>query len=300
MGNNKWDRAKAPCARIWKALEFFNALSWFGKVSLLILLALAVMAAFAPHLTVHPHNKSSGPPLVPPRQSHLLGTDDLGVDIWSMICFGARTSLIVGLATAMIAALGGSVLGIIAAQYGGWFDRLLMRAVDIMMILPDLPVLILLAAFWGPSLRNIVISLALFSWSMPARLTRSQALVLKEQPYVKMAASFGGRTFYLAFRHFVPELFPLILVSMVRLSGRAIITEASLSFIGLGDPTSRSWGLIIHHAMNFRGIYFTPFWRWWLFYPALFLTLLVTSLAFVGRDLERLTEPRIALHGTGK
>ncbi|MFZ5434962.1 MAG: ABC transporter permease [Bacillota bacterium] len=256
------------------------------------------MAIFAPHLTVHPHNKSSGPPLVPPGNGHFLGTDDLGVDIWSMICFGARTSLTVGLATAVMAALGGSVLGIIAAQSGGWFDRLLMRAVDIMMILPDLPVLIVLAAFWGPSLRNMVIAIALFSWSMPARLTRSQALVLRERPYVRMAASFGGRTLYLAFRHFIPELFPLILVSMVRLSGRAIVTEASLSFIGLGDPTSRSWGLIIHHAINFRGIYFTPFWRWWLLYPSLFLTLLVTSLAFLGRDLERLTEPRIALHGT--
>lgn len=274
-------------------LGLWRNLSIFGRVSLVILFGLVFMAIFAPFLTGHSHNISSGPPLSPPGAKHLLGTDELGVDLWSMICFGARVSLIVGLFTALLAGLGGGTIGIIAAYRGGWVDRVLMRVVDIMVVLPDLPVMIVLAAFFGPSLRNIIIVLALFSWSIPARLVRAQALALKEQPYIKMAAHYGGSTVYLLTRHFLPELFPLLVVSMIRLAGMAIITEASLSFLGLGDPTSRSWGLIINHAVNFRGIYFTPFWKWWLLYPWIFLTLLVSSLALLGRDLERIADPRI-------
>jgi len=273
--------------------NFWRQLSAFGKVSHLILVSLVFLAVFAPYLTLYPHNVSSGPPLAPPGGKHLLGTDELGVDLWSMICYGARVSLMVGLFTSLLAGLGGGMAGVIAAYRGGWLDRTLMRIADIMIILPDLPVMIVLAAFFGPSLRNIIIVLALFSWSIPARLIRSQALALKEQPYIKMAAHFGGSTAYLLFKHFLPELFPLLLVSMIRLAGMAIVTEASLSFLGLGDPTSRSWGLVINHAMNFRGIYFTPFWKWWLLYPWLFLTLLVSSLALLGRELEKIADPRM-------
>ncbi len=268
-------------------------LSIYGRTALLILIVLFIIAVFAPLLTWHPHHVSSGPPLTPPGNGHLMGTDELGYDLWAMICFGTRVSLLVGLGTAFLAGLGGAVAGIAAAYKGGWLDRLIMRLVDIMIVLPDLPVMIVLAAFFGPSLRNIIVVLALFSWSRPARLVRAQMLSLKEQPYLKMAAFYGGGFFYLLRRHFLPELLPLLVVVMVRLAGMAIITEASLSFLGLGDPTSKSWGLIINHALNFPGIFFTSFWKWWLVYPWLFLTLLVTSLALIGMDLQRIADPRM-------
>ena len=264
-----------------------------GKIAALILILLMIMAVFAPFFSRHPHHRSSGPPLEPPGLTHLLGTDELGVDIWAMICFGSRVSLAVGLGTALLAGLGGGIIGIFAAFKGGWVDRFFMRLIDIMIALPTLPVMIVLAAFLEPSLLNVVIVLALFSWSTTARVVRSGALSLKEQPYIKMAAHYGAGSLYLLRKHFIPELLPIIMVSMVRLAGMAIVTEASLAFLGLGDPTSRSWGLIINHAVNFRGIYFTEFWKWWLFYPWLFLTLLVTSLALLGRDLERIADPRI-------
>ncbi len=272
----------------------WSRLSPTGRAALLILMLLVLTALFAPLLAWHPPDVSSGPALTPPGDGHLMGTDDLGVDLWAMIVFGARVSIIVGLGTALLAGLGGSIAGIASAYKGGWMDRVIMRLVDIMIVLPDLPVMIVLAAFFGPSLSNIIIVLALFSWSRPARLIRAQTLSLKEQPYVKMAAHYGGGFFYLLFRHFLPELLPLLLVNMIRLAGMAIIAEASLAFLGLGDPTSRSWGLIINHAVNFSGIYFTPFWQWWLLYPWLFLTLLVTSLALLGRDLERVADPRLS------
>ena len=268
-------------------------LSIAGKISAIILALLVFMAIFAPLVSWMPHERSSGPPLSPPGMPHLFGTDELGVDIWAMICYGARVSLAVGLGTALLAGFGGGIIGLFAAYKGGWIDRLLMRIIDVMIALPNLPVMIVLAAFFGPSLVNIIIVLVLFSWSRPARVVRAGALSLKEQPYIKMAAHYGASSFYLLTRHFLPELLPIIMVSMIRLAGRAIVAEASLAFMGLGDPTSRSWGLIIHHAVNFSGIYFTEFWKWWLFYPWLFLTLLVTSLAMLGRDLEKIADPRM-------
>ncbi|MEW6622687.1 MAG: ABC transporter permease [Bacillota bacterium] len=283
----KFKKAFLAIQNIWHSLNIL------GKISAIIIVLLILMAIAAPLLSWLPHDRSSGPPLIPPGLPHLMGTDDLGVDIWAMICYGSRVSLLVGLGTAFLAGLGGGIVGMLAAYKGGWFDRAVMRLIDIMIALPNLPVMIVLAAFFGPSLMNIIIVLALFSWSIPARIVRSGALSLKEQPYIKMAAHYGAGPFYLLTRHFIPELLPIVMVSMIRLAGMAIVTEASLAFLGLGDPTSRSWGLIINHAVNFRGIYFTDFWKWWLFYPWVFLTLLVTSLALLGRELERIADPRI-------
>ncbi len=270
----------------------WRRLSVPGKVSAIILALLVLMAIFAPLLTWLPHDRSSGPPLAPPGMPHLLGTDELGVDMWAMICYGARVSLAVGLGTALLAGLGGGMIGMFAAHKGGWIDRLLMRMIDVMIALPNLPVMIVLAAFFGPSVVNIIVVLALFSWSRPARIVRAGALSLKEQPYIKMASHYGASSFYLLTWHFLPELLPIVMVSMIRLAGKAIVAEASLAFLGLGDPTSRSWGLIIHHAVNFSGIFFTEFWKWWLLYPWVFLTLLITSLALLGRDMERIADPR--------
>lgn len=265
-----------------------------GRCGLVVLLLLIIMAVAAPHISWQPHNVSSGPPLAPPGGAHLLGTDELGVDLWAQICFGARVSLLVGLATALLGCLGGGIVGTWAGYRGGLAERLLLRVIDIMIVMPDLPVMIVLAAFFGSSPRNIVFVLALFSWSHPARILRAQVLVLKEQSYVKMARAYGAGDLYIIFRHFLPELMPILAVSVIRLSGMAIVTEAGLAFLGLSDPTSRSWGVIINHALNFRGIYFTPFWKWWLLYPWAFLTLLVTSLAMLGRDLEQIADPRVA------
>lgn len=266
--------------------EILSKTSIFGKVALLMLLILLFMAVFAPAISVFPHNRSSGPALSPPAPPHVLGTNDLGVDLWSMICHGARVSLTIGLGTALLAGLGGAAIGIIAGYKGGFFDAVVMRIIDMTVALPNLPVMIVLAAFFGPSLFNIILVLVLFSWAAPARMVRAATLSLKQQPYIQAAAHYGAGTFYLLRKHFLPELFPLIAVSMIRLTGRAIVAEASLAFLGLGDPTSGSWGLIINHATSFSGIYFTPFWKWWLLYPWLFLTILVTSLAFLTREFE--------------
>lgn len=280
--------------RVWeKTAGFIGKLSPSGKIGLTLLSFIFLMALLAPWISIHPHRVSSGAPLIPPAWPHLLGTDELGVDLWAQICYGARISLLVGISTALLAGFVGGAVGIVAGYIGGWVDKVTMRLVDIMIVLPDLPVMIVLAAFFGPSLFNIIMVLALFSWVSPARIVRSQVLMLKEQSYIKAAEIYGASPWYLLWKHFLPEVFPLLAVNMIRLTGRAIVAEAGLSFLGLGDPTSKSWGLIIHHATSFRGIYYTNFWKWWLFYPWLFLMLMVISLAFVSRDMERIADPRL-------
>lgn len=273
---------------------FMHHLSGGGRLAVIILFSFIVITIAAPVISNHSHKMPSAASLLPPGVNHWMGTDELGVDIWAQVAFGARISLAVGLGTALIAGLGGAIAGIVAGYRGGWTDLILMRLIDIMLVLPDLPVMIVLAAFFGPSVITIIVVLSCFSWVMTARIIRSRMLSLKERRYIKAAESYGGSTFYLMYRHFLPELFPLIAVGMIRLAGRAIVAEAGLSFLGLGDPTSRSWGLIMHNALSFPGIYYTDFWKWWLFFPWLALTLVVTSLALLGKDLEKIADPRLA------
>lgn len=272
-----------------KFLKF--PLSITGMVALGFLLLIVFIAFSAPFICRYPPDSSSGPAFVSPGAGHFLGTDELGYDLFSQICHGAGISLMVGLGTAFLAGFCGGIVGIIAGYRGGWFDRVLMRIIDVMMILPDLPVMIVLAAFIGPSTFTVIVVLALFSWVFTARIIRAQVLMLKEQLYITSAKMYGAGTWYLIRTHFLPEIFPLMAVSMIRVSSRAIVAEAGLSFLGLGDPSSGSWGRIIHHATAFNGIYYTDYWKWWLVYPWLALTVLVCSLAFVGREFERVFLP---------
>lgn len=271
---------------------FWNHLSKGGTSALVVMMTVVIIALAAPLICSHSHRTPSGPALVAPDREHWMGTDELGVDIWAQVAFGGRISLVVGVGTALLAGLGGAAAGIVAGYRGGLTDQLLMRLIDILLVLPDLPVMIVLAAFFGPSVWTIIAVLSAFSWVVTARIVRSRVLSLKERRYIKAAESYGAGVVYLMRRHFLPEVFPLAAVGMIRLAGRAIVAEAGLSFLGLGDPTSRSWGLIIHNALSFPGIYYTDFWKWWLLFPWLALTLVVTSLALLGKDLETIADPR--------
>jgi peptide/nickel transport system permease protein len=273
--------------------RFLSRMTPSGRTGAIVLAAVIFLALAAPLVCSHSHRQMSGPALIPPGPDHIMGTDELGVDLWAQICHGARISLIVGIGTALAAGLGGGIAGIVSGYAGGVTDMIIMRMVDVFLVLPDLPVMIVLAAFFGPSLMFIVLVLSCFSWVHTARIVRSRVLALKRRQYIRAAELNGASAFYLIRRHFLPEVFPLAAVSMIRLTGRAIVAEAGLSFLGLGDPASGSWGLILHHATSFPGIYYTRFWQWWLLFPWLALTLMVVSLALVSRDMEKIADPRL-------
>lgn len=274
-------------------VKLFHSISLMAKMSLVILGIFAMMAIISGTFTQYPADTVSGPPLSAPDRTHIMGTDELGTDIWAQICFGSRISLCVGIGTAFLAGFTGTIAGCVAGYRGGLTDRLIMRIVDILTVLPDLPVMIVLAAFFGPGLISIVLVLSMFSWVFTARIVRSQVLMLREAGYIKYATLSGAGPVYLFRHHFLPETLPLTGVSMIRLAGKAIVAEAGLSFLGLGDPVSKSWGMIIHHATHFRGIYFTDFWKWWLLCPWICLSLMVTSLAFISKDLEQFADRRL-------
>lgn len=275
------------------SIEMLGRFSSSGRLGVFGLLLIIFMAAFAPLITFYPPSAISGDSLEPPGKDHILGTDELGMDIWSQICYGARMSLVIGLAVALIAGLGGGILGLLAGYLGGNWDKALLRAIDITMALPNFPLLIVMAAFLNPSIINVILVLVFLSWAKPARVVRSQALSMKRQQYIISAKLQGAGSTYIIRRHILPEALPLIFVSILNISSHAIVAESGLAFLGLGDPTSKSWGMMLHYATSFRSIYFTPYWQWWLMPPLIALIFLLLCLAFIGRDMERLVDPRL-------
>lgn len=264
-----------------------------GKIGLIGLSIFIMMAIFAPVISGYPPGEITGDSLERPGSAHILGTDELGMDIWAQICYGARMSLLIGLAVACIAGFGGGAIGILAAYKGGLADQALMRVIDVTMALPSLPLLIVISAFMGPSIVNVIIILVLFSWARPARIARSQTLSVKTHAYIIAARNYGASSWYLLRRHIFPEVLQILLVLVIGITSHAIVAEAGLAFLGLGDPTSKSWGMMLNYATGFRSIYFTPYWQWWLVPPLLALISLLLCLAFISRDLERVLDPKL-------
>lgn len=241
---------------------FMEKFSIGGKISVLLIVIAFTIACFAPILTRHSWSTPSGLSLEPPSENHIMGTDDLGIDLWAQICYGARNSIVVGISTAVISCILGTTLGILSGYYGGMVDYIITAVIDMMMAIPSLPIMIVAGAFFGSSLKNIVLVLSVLSWAMPARVIRSKIISVKQEMYIKVAEGYGASFLYITLKHFLPQVFPLLSINFIKLISRAIISEASLSFLGLGDATSKSWGLILHHALNFSGIYFTDYWKW--------------------------------------
>ncbi|HPW73425.1 MAG: ABC transporter permease [Methanothrix sp.] len=291
-------QSQRPWSRIiGSMLCTFGKFTMAGKITLLGLLLIVFVAVFAPFITIYEPSAISGGSLEPPGPEHILGTDELGMDIWSQICYGARMSLIIGLAVALISGVGGGALGLLGGYLGGNWDRVLLRAIDITMALPSFPLLIVIAAFLNPSILNVILALVFLSWAKPARIVRSSALAMKKQHYIISARLNGASPSYIIRRHIMPEVLPVLFVSILNIASYAIVAESGLAFLGLGDPTSKSWGMMLHYSTSFRSIYFTPYWQWWLIPPLVALIFLLLCLAFIGRDMERVIDPKLRMGG---
>jgi peptide/nickel transport system permease protein len=274
-------------ARRASSLELETVL---GAAILGIFVTIALAASFlAPY---DPH-AFSGRPLERPSPVHPLGTNDAGQDILSELIYGARISLVVGLGAALGTVALGLLVGGVAGYAGGPLDALLMRLVDVMMTLPRLPLLILLAAFLGSGLAQTVAIISLLFWPATARVIRAQVQSQRQRGYVRMARNFGGGAGYVLRRHILPAIAPLIAFGLIAAAGRAVIMEAGLAFLGLGDPSAKSWGLMMRFALNLPGLLLTDRWLWWLLPPGLCITLLILALTYVGMGLEKCLHPRL-------
>lgn len=284
--SEQWaEQAGAAWRRGWRNGALTGGLALF---SLFLILALS-----APFLAPYDPNALVGAPLEPPSGDHLLGTNDIGQDILSEWLYGARLSLFIALATGFGAAAIGLFLGVVAGYQEGALDRFISRLVDFFLVIPDLPLIILLAVFLRPRLTNVVLVLIFLSWPMGTRILRAQTAVLKKRPHVEAARLFGFGPFYLISRHLLPELLPLFISLVALQAAHGLTTEAGLAFLGLGDPTAKSWGMMIRHALSYRGIYLTRTWLWWLLPPGFSIALLVLAFSLIGQSLEKWAHPHL-------
>ena len=253
---------------------------------------LAAVAALAPWLAPYDPRARVGRPFQPPGGAHLLGTNDIGQDLLSELIFGARVSLLVGVAAAAAALLIGGAVGVLAGYYPRRLGEFLMRGVDAVLILPFLPLLIVLAAYLGRSLLNTILVIGALIWAAPARIIRSQVLSLRSREYVLAARSMGAPDRWIIFRHVLPRAALLAAGTFVRAVAGAILLEASLSFLGLGDPIQKSWGSILFWAQA-RGAFLTPAWKWWVLPPGLLIMAASLGFALIAFSLEERIDPRL-------
>lgn len=267
-----------------------NPLGWIGLGLLAIILAMAVGA---PYLAPYDPARLSGKPFEPPSPAHPLGTNDIGQDILSELIFGARVSLLIGILSALIAIGIGTTVGLLAGFYRGIVGTILMRAVDVMLIIPVFPLMVLLAAYLGQSLWNLVALIGLLGWARPARIIRSQVLSLVERDYVTAARAIGARDARIVIRHVLPGVLSLALAQFVMAASSAILTEAGLSFLGLGDPTQKSWGSMLYYAQA-RNAFLSGAWAWWVLPPGLMIAASVLGFALSGFALEDALNPQLS------
>jgi peptide/nickel transport system permease protein len=258
-----------------------------GMIALVVLALLVAVALAAPLLADYPTGYGDSV-LAPPSGAHWFGTDSLGLDVYAEVVWGTQQSLLVAAAASLIAIVFGTFLAVVGAYFRR-LDALVSVVVDLTLSLPVLPLMILVAALAGPSTLTIILVIAAFSWPEVTRVVRSQALAVVQLPYVDAARLMTSSPVWIITRHVVPAVTPLILVSVVLTASRAVLSAAGLAFLGLGDPTTWSWGRILYEAQQ-AGAMSTA---WWLpLFPSLAILLLVLAATLLSTAYNDARNPR--------
>lgn len=272
----------------WRRMKH-HRVAMAGGVVILIFIAAAV----------------AGPPLSPysfdqidlhhrkalPTLSHPLGTDELGHDVFTRLLYAGRISLSVGLSAALAAALFGILVGGVAGYYGRWVDNALMRVTDIMFSVPDLPILIILSRYLGGSVAGIIFVIGIFAWMGVARLVRGELLKLRRQDFAEAARAMGAHDVRILGRHLIPNALAPVIVSATLTVGGAILSEAALSFLGIGiQPPIPSWGNMLQNAQDF--VWTSP---WLAVWPGVMIFLTVLCFNFLGDGLRDALDPRLRI-----
>lgn len=265
--------------------------STLGKIGLVIVLSFVTVAIAAPWIAPYDPFAFVGDPFLKPSPSHILGTDQVGRDIFSRVIYGTRISLLVGLlASAMTIGLG-TVIGLVSGYLGGSVDNLLMRVTDLFIILPALPLMLIMASMLGKGIMNIIIVISVIGWTATARMVRSQTLSLKERPFTEASRAIGSTDLHTIGRHIVPNVFPLVFANGMIAIVDAILSEAGLSFLGFGDPSSPSWGMVLYFADR-AGATVNGYW-WYIVPPGICIMLLVMGFALISYSTDQILNPRL-------
>lgn len=283
-------RAGAGVSGFWGTTIYLARRYPLGAAGAIIVLLFVLTAIFAGYLTSYdPTSTSSKASLAKPSADHVLGADFMGRDMWSRIVYGARISLAVGVGSTFLGCFFGVIIGLLSGYYGGWLDLLTQRVMDILQALPLLVMALLMAASLGPSLTNTVIAISIPIIPNVARVIRSNTLALREMPYVEAARAVGMSEWKIAFRHVLPNtIAPLIVLGTAQL-GSAILTEASLSFLGLGIPEPHpSWGRMLSESAA-EYVRTAP---WLVIFPGLAISLAVFGTNLMGDAMRDILDPR--------
>lgn len=292
MKDREKNMEKVSSSSYWKDIsrQFFK--NKIAVAGLVILTFIIVMCAFAPLFTKYDPVKDMvlSDMLMPPgSEGHILGTDDYGRDIWSRLLYGGRSSVLTGLTVALISAFVGIMVGCVSGYFGGFADSILMRTTDIMLSFPFLIIAIAIMAALGPSQNNVIIALAIVSWPGFARLTRSQVLTVKEQEYVESAKVAGFKSGRIMLNHVLPNCIGPLIIQATLAVGSAILSSASLNFLGLGvDASLPDWGVMLNQGRNYlqNASYLTTI-------PGIAISLTVLSVNWIGDGLRDAFDPRL-------
>jgi peptide/nickel transport system permease protein len=260
----------------------------FGLTVLAIFIFVAI---FAPLLEPYNPRAKTGAVYEAPSSAHWLGTDDGGADMLSLVIAGSRVSLIVGFAAALVAMLIGGTIGLWSGFYGGKSDTVLMRITDYVLVIPDIPLMIIVAALFGRSLTNIILIIGIIYWTSTARLIRAQTKSVRERAYVTRSRALGAGNQRLIGKHVLPQVMPLLIANTVLTVAIAIFAETYITFLGLGDPELISWGRLIENAFKGDAVINEAWWA--IVPPGVCVTLVILACTMIGMAMEDALNPRL-------
>ncbi|MGQ5654276.1 ABC transporter permease [Streptomyces sp. EKR5.2] len=285
-------RRRAAAARFWREYRTHRA-GLFGLAALVLFALVALTAPLTVGSDVQSVTDAPGKPLESPSLQFPLGTDQFGRNLLGLVVWGSRVSLLVGLLAAVLSVAIGALIGVTAGHFRGWYATVIMRITDWFLVMPTLVLAIALATVMSRSLGTIILAIGVTTWPTTARLVRAQTLAVESRPYIERAKALGGGHWHIMSRHVVPNVMPLVLAQTTLIISTAILAEATLAFLGLGDPSIASWGGLLQDARE-AGAVSSGDW-WYLVPPGIAIAIVALAFTLCGRAVESVLNPRLGV-----
>lgn len=292
---------RASASPMWRTISgFWHVYSRVrkGVLGLALVLFFFAIAGFASYLSpFDPSRIDASRTWLSPNSLNWLGTDWFGHDLFSQMVYGTRVSLLVGVFATLISAVVGTMIGLFGGYYGKRLGEFLERVIDFFLVIPYLPLIIVLVAVVEaleipiPVLWVVIFVIGITGWSGTARVIRSQVLTVRERQFIDRARTAGAGDMRIITRHILPNVFPLVFANAVLTVAGAVLSEVTLDFLGLGDPTTVSWGMILHLALSNNAVYRDAWW--WVLPPGVAIILLVMGFTLIGYSIEEISNPRL-------
>jgi peptide/nickel transport system permease protein len=287
-----WARRRRTVGRFWNEYRR-NRSGVFGLVVLVLFVATAFAVPWVVGSDALSVTRAPGDPLQPPTWEFPLGTDRSGRSVLDLVLWGSRVSLTVGFWATFISIAFGALFGIASGHFGGWTSTGLLRITDWFLVMPSLVLAAALAAVMGRNLTTIIVAIGVTSWPTTARLVRAQTLAVEARPYIERSRALGGGHWHLMSRHVLPSVMPIVLAQTTLTVAGAILTESTFAFLGLGDPTTPSWGATIQAARE-TGAVSSGMW-WYVLPPGIAIALVALAFTLCGRAIEGVLNPKLRL-----